>query len=174
MHIYHPNIYCHTGNFCCVVVIISHVMIFRTNNQIGIITMHILQYMSYLSLNCMVYSACKMPTRWKETNCLYFQDQTNVTPAKIYTIKELVIMETSIAYFHTSLYIPEIQKLAFHLPCVCILGNNNCGNTCREAFKCCSAKQDVLCRHGYVERVVASFAHQIQYEYYGGNIYVSI
>ena len=35
-------------------------------------------------------------------------------------------------------------------------------------------KQDVLCSCDYSERVVASFAHQIQSEYYGGNRYVSI
>ena len=29
--------------------------------------------------------------------------------------------------------------------------------------------QDVLCRRGYAERLVASFANQIQSEYYGGN-----
>ena len=35
---------------------------------------------------------------------------------KIYTRKELVMMETSIADFHKSFYIPAIKKLAFHLP----------------------------------------------------------
>ena len=34
--------------------------------------------------------------------------------------------------------------------------------------------QDVLCHRDYAERVVASFAHQIQSEYYSGNISVSI
>ena len=34
--------------------------------------------------------------------------------------------------------------------------------------------QDVLCPRDYAERVVASFANQIQSEYYGGNRYVSI
>ena len=34
--------------------------------------------------------------------------------------------------------------------------------------------QDVLCHRDYAERVVASFAHQIQSEYYGGNRAVSI
>ena len=38
----------------------------------------------------------------------------------------------------------------------------------REFFK------DVLCRRDYAERVVASFANQIQSECYGGNISVSI
>ena len=33
----------------------------------------------------------------------------------------------------------------------------------RESF------QDVLCRRGYAERLVAIFANQIQSEYYGGN-----
>ena len=81
-------------------------------------------------------------------------------PEKLYTRKELVMMETYSAYFHTSFYIPEIQ--------------NHCGNTRREAFKRCSANQYVLCRRDCSERVVASFAHQIHSEYYGGNRYVSI
>ena len=38
------------------------------------------------------------------------------TSTKIYTRKELVMMETTISNVHTSLYIPDIQKLAFHLP----------------------------------------------------------
>ena len=83
-------------------------------------------------------------------------------------------METFIADFHTSFYITAIQKLAFHLPHVNILGNNHCGITCPEEFKRCSSKQYVLCCRDYDERVVASFANQIQSEYYGGNISVSI
>ena len=95
-------------------------------------------------------------------------------PEKLYTRKELVMMETYSAYFHTSFYIPEIQNITFHLPHVRIIGTNHCGNTRREAFKRCSANQYVLCRRDCSERVVASFAHQIHSEYYGGNRYVSI
>ena len=84
-----------------------------------------------------------------------------MTPLKIYTRKELVVMDTSIADFHTSLYIPEIKKLVFHLPQILILGDNR-------------AKPYVVCRCDYAERVVASFAHQIQCEYYGRNLSVSI
>ena len=47
------------------------------------------------------------------------------------------------------------------------------GNTHREAFKRRSDFQDVLCRLDCKERVVSMFAQQIQYEYYGGNRYVS-
>ena len=69
-------------------------------------------------------------------NCIFcFQDLTTVTPTKLYTIKDLFMMETYIADLQTSLYIPEIQKLAFHLPHIHILGSNRCGNARHEAFK---------------------------------------
>ena len=42
------------------------------------------------------------------------------------------------------------------------------------AFKRNELFQDVLCHRDYSERVVASFANQIKYEYYGGNRSVSI
>ena len=71
-------------------------------------------------------------------------------------------METYISDFHTSFYIPEIQKLTFHLPHVCILGTNKCGNKHCEAFKRRIAKQDVLCCIDYAEIVVVIVAHQIQ------------
>ena len=44
----------------------------------------------------------------------------------------------------------------------------------RTAFKQRKLSEDVLCRHDYAERVVASFANNIQSEYYGGNRSVSI
>ena len=84
------------------------------------------------------------------------------------------MIETKISYFHTSFYIPAIQKFAYHLPHVRILGTNQCGELQRTAFKRRELFQDVLCRRDYAERVVASFANQIQSEYYGGNRSVSI
>ena len=93
---------------------------------------------------------------------------------KIYTRKELVMMETTISDFHTSFYISAIQKLAFHLPHVRILGTNHCGEMQRTAFKQCELFQYVLCCRDYSERVVASFSNKIQSEYYGGNSSVSI
>ena len=93
---------------------------------------------------------------------------------KIYTRKELVKMETTTSDFHTSFYIPAIQKLVFHLPHVRILGTNHCGEMLCTAFKRRELFQDVLCRRDYAERVVASFANQMQSEYYSGNIFVSI
>ena len=63
------------------------------------------------------------------------------------------MMETTI------FYIPEIQKLAFHIPYVQIMDTNHCGESRRTAFKRRKLFQDVLCRRDYAERVVASFPH---------------
>ena len=77
-------------------------------------------------------------------------------------------------YHVPSFYIPAIHKLAFHLSHVRILGTNHCGELRRTAFKRRELFQDVICRRGYAERVVARFSNQIQSEYYGGNRSVSI
>ena len=70
--------------------------------------------------------------------------------------------ETTISNFHTSFYIPEIHKLAFHIPQVKILGMNHCGESCQTLFKLRKSFQDVLCCRDYADRVVASFTHQIK------------
>ena len=93
---------------------------------------------------------------------------------KIYIRKQLVMMETIISNFHTRLYTPAIQKLAFHLPHVRILGTNHCGEMRRTDFKQCELFQYIICGRDYAERVVASFFNQIQSKYYGVNISVSI
>ena len=102
------------------------------------------------------------------------QESSLEESTKIYTRKELVMTETTISDFHTSFYIPDIQKLALHLTHVCILVTNHCGAMRRTCFKRRKLFQDVLCRCDYAERVVASFTHQIQPEYYDGNRLVSI
>ena len=63
------------------------------------------------------------------------QDTVSVKSTKIYTRKDLVIMETTILNLSTSFYIPEIQKLAFHIPHVQILGTNHCGDSRQTVFK---------------------------------------
>ena len=90
------------------------------------------------------------------------QESSPDEPTKRYTRKELVMTETTISYFHTSFYIPAIQKLDFHLPHVRILGTNHCGEIRHTAFKQRESFQDVLCRCDYDERVVARFDSQIQ------------
>ena len=79
------------------------------------------------------------------------------------------MMETIISGFRTSFYMPAIQKLAFHLPHVRILGTNYWGEMRRTSFNWHELLQYVICCRDYAERIVASFAHQIYSEYYGGN-----
>ena len=66
---------------------------------------------------------------------MYKQESSSDESTTIYTRKELVIMETKISDFHTSFYIPAIQKLAFNLPNVRILGTHHCGEMPRTDFK---------------------------------------
>ena len=49
----------------------------------------------------------------------------------------------------TSFYTPEIQKLAFHIPHVQILGKNHFGDSRQTAFKRRKLFQDVLCCRDY-------------------------
>ena len=92
----------------------------------------------------MVFSAWKTPTGRKENCLLCLHDPYSLQPTNLYTRKDIVIMEISISYFHTSFYIPEIQRLSFHLPHVRILGTHYCVNTRREAFKNPCGFQDVF------------------------------
>ena len=48
-----------------------------------------------------------------------------------------MIMETTILNFHTSFYIPEIQKLAFYIPHVQKMGTSNFGDSHQTEFKLC-------------------------------------
>ena len=45
------------------------------------------------------------------------------------------MMEKTISNFHTSFFIPEIQKLEFQIPHVQILGTNICVESRRTVFK---------------------------------------
>ena len=71
----------------------------------------------------------------KKMCCKCEQDYASEKSTKIYTRKELVIMETMISNFRTSFYVSDIQKLAFHLTHVQILGTHHCGDSHRTAFK---------------------------------------
>ena len=115
-----------------------------------------------------------IPLKYKKMCYMFKQSSSPDKSTKIYTRKEIVIMETIIFEFHTSFYVPAIQKLAFRLPHVRILGTNHCGEMRFTAFKRSELFQDVLCRRDYAERLVAIFSNQIQSEYYGGNIFASI
>ena len=72
----------------------------------------------------------RLPLNDRKCFCNCQQDTASKQSTKIYNRKELVMMETTISNFRTSFYIPEVQKLAFHIPHVQILGTNNCGDSC--------------------------------------------
>ena len=90
------------------------------------------------------------------------QESSSDESTKIYARKEVVMTETTISDFHTSFYIPSMQKLAFQLQHVRILGKNNCGKMRHTDFKRRELFQDVLCCRDYAEMVVARFSHQTQ------------
>ena len=71
----------------------------------------------------------RIPLNDKKVCRRYKQDSTSEKSTNIYTIKELVMLVTTISNFHTSFYIIEIQKLAFHLPYVQILDTSHCGDS---------------------------------------------
>ena len=71
-------------------------------------------------------------------------------------------MDKTVSEFHTRFYIPSIKKLTFNLPHVRILGTNHCGEIRRTDFKRRELFQDIICRSDYDERLVESFANQIQ------------
>ena len=58
---------------------------------------------------------------------LNLQENTNDTlQERIYPLKELVIMETSIENVHEEFYIIDIKNMAFNLPCVLIIRTYYC------------------------------------------------
>ena len=87
------------------------------------------------------------------------QESSPDKSTKIYTRKELVMMETIISDFCNSFYMPVIRKLAFRLPYEHILGTNHCGKMQRTAFKRRELFKDVLCRRDYAERLVVNFSN---------------
>ena len=72
------------------------------------------------------------------------------------------MMKTTISDFCTSFYIPAIQNVAFQIPHVRILGTNHYGKMWCTAFKYHELFQDVICHCYYSDKVVSSFACQIQ------------
>ena len=89
------------------------------------------------------------------------QESSSDESTNIYTRKELDMMEKKSSDFCTSFYIPAIQKLAFHLTYVRILGTNHCGEMRCIDFKCRELFLDVLCCRGYDERIVEIFFNQM-------------
>ena len=101
----------------------------HNSNFIPIICFCVYQHIEH----CTVYD--RRPFNEKKQFQLCEAYAYSIVTEKLYTIKYIFMMESSIVDFHQDLYIPAIQKLAFHLPHVHIIGTHHCGNMRREAFK---------------------------------------
>ena len=97
-----------------------------------------------------------IPLKDKKICYMCKQVSSSDKSTKIYTRKNIVMMQTTISDFHTRLNISAIQKLDFHLPHVRILGTNHCGEMRRISFKRRELFQNVLCCRDHAERVVVS------------------
>ena len=123
------NMYCDVAPNCPSIIIRDQETDDKHLNPSSSITFHIY----HLIIRCTKHG--RIPLTDKKSCCKCQQDTASGQSTKIYTRKELVMMEKTISNFHTSFYIPEIQKLAFHIPHVQILGTNHCGDSRRTAFK---------------------------------------
>ena len=63
------------------------------------------------------------------------KDSASEQSTKVYTKKDIVMMETTIYNLHTTFYILFIQRLAFHITHVQILDTNHCGDSIQNVFK---------------------------------------
>ena len=87
VNILYPNMHLHTGNLCCIVVPISHVLIFQTKNQILIIPTHFLLYV-FIFITELNAIKCMEDAHYTKKNChLCLQYPDNVSTTKKYTIK---------------------------------------------------------------------------------------
>ena len=85
----------------------------------------------------------------------------NIQQTQDIQTKDFIMVDKSIAEFHTSSYIPDIEKRPFYLPHVSIIGVHNFGGKFHEEFKHLESFQDMLFFRDYAERLVASFTQQI-------------
>ena len=72
----------------------------------------------------------RLTLSYKKCFCKCKYNSVSEQHTRIYTTKQVLMMETTISNSHTIFYIPEIKKLAFHIPYVQILGANKCGDNC--------------------------------------------
>ena len=125
----------HTRNMYFDVVPNVQALILLTRKQMISIPTPVLQFFHiyHLSERCTKQDRLPLTDRKSCRKCQ--QDTASGQSTRIYTRKELVMMETTIYNFNTSFYVPEIQKLAFHSTHVKILGTSHCGNSRQTAFK---------------------------------------
>ena len=99
----------------------------ETHNQYSDTTPSIRFHIYHIIERCTVHD--RIPLKEGKICQMCKQESSSDESTKIYTRKELVMMETTISDFYTSFYKTFIHRLAFHLPRLRILGTNHCGET---------------------------------------------
>ena len=103
------------------------------DNQYSETTPSIRFHIYHIIARCTAHGRIKL--KYKKLCYMCKQESSPDESKKVYTRKDIVMMETNISDFHTSLYIPDIQMSAFHLPRVHILGTNHCDEMRHTSFK---------------------------------------
>ena len=91
----------------------------------------------------------------------------NLKKGKVTTRKSLLLKSCMILDFYSEYYIPEIEKLAFHLPRVYILGGNNCAGKIHDIFVNRHNKFYCKCTCAYAERCQV-LSEQVHSQYFSG------
>ena len=82
--------------------------------------------------------------------CTLWINTENFKNGKVATRENIVLKSCSILDFHSEYYVPEIEKLDYHLPHVYILGGNDCEGKCHDIFVSRNSKFYCKCTHNYV------------------------
>ena len=93
---------------------------------------------------------------------------------RLHTKKEIVLLEETITSFHQNYYMPSIEKLAYHLAHVRILGSNHVGLTRKQALMRRGQKKDIKLVRDFAERLGSCFGKEFQSQHFGGSASLSM
>ena len=128
VHILSLIMQCHTGNAYCNSVLSAHVSIFLTKKQIiSIQKKHpkIGFQIYHIITRCTAH--VRIPLKEKNIRYMCKQESSSDKSTKIYTRKELLMMDTTISDFIPDTIFHPSKSWLCNLPHVCILGINHCG-----------------------------------------------
>jgi len=92
-------------------------------------------------------------------------DNSTFVKGKISARDRLTLLERPIGEFHEKFYLPLLEKLAYHNFLVVALGKNVSGKYRQKAFR--QMKRVLKIRRDYAERLLASFAMEVQSDHFG-------
>ena len=84
--------------------------------------------------------------------------------------KEMILMKKPFLDFYNNYYIPMLEKYAYHLPHVILLGKNECSKIRKESLKI----GDVETIRDYAERLSFDFDNEIMSQHFGNSLSLSM